>query len=167
MQVILVGCQTECSFHPLSSSFTLFSPSPSCYPLHHHFCSAPLSSSFILFSLLHSSTLTPLHSPTFTHPPPIHRQVIYGDTDSIMIHTGLDNLAQAKEIGSKVKKEINKGHSPIFTSYSGATYTRLSLPTAHSTSLQLCTPLSFTFAFLFPSSALLLPSAVHYPPLTD
>jgi len=36
--------------------------------------------------------------------------VIYGDTDSIMIHTGLDDLEQVKEIGNKVKKEVNKSH---------------------------------------------------------
>lgn len=33
-------------------------------------------------------------------------QVIYGDTDSIMIHTGLDDLGTAKMIGVKVIKEV-------------------------------------------------------------
>jgi hypothetical protein len=33
-------------------------------------------------------------------------QVIYGDTDSIMIHTGLDDLAAAKNIAVKVIKEV-------------------------------------------------------------
>lgn len=37
-------------------------------------------------------------------------EVIYGDTDSIMINSGLDNLEKAKEIGQKVKSEVNKGH---------------------------------------------------------
>jgi DNA polymerase alpha subunit A len=34
--------------------------------------------------------------------------VIYGDTDSIMIYTGCDDLAKVKELGRKVKKEVNK-----------------------------------------------------------
>eukprot|EP01113_Clastostelium_recurvatum_P044377 TRINITY_DN7487_c0_g1_i3.p1 TRINITY_DN7487_c0_g1~~TRINITY_DN7487_c0_g1_i3.p1 ORF type:complete len:1514 (-),score=286.83 TRINITY_DN7487_c0_g1_i3:28-4569(-) len=34
--------------------------------------------------------------------------VIYGDTDSIMIHTGLDDLAKVKARGLEIKKEINK-----------------------------------------------------------
>jgi DNA polymerase alpha subunit A len=40
----------------------------------------------------------------------LNLEVIYGDTDSIMIHTGLDNLERAKEIGLKVKSEVNKGN---------------------------------------------------------
>lgn len=35
-------------------------------------------------------------------------QVIYGDTDSIMIHTGLSDLNEAKKIGNALKKDINK-----------------------------------------------------------
>ena len=34
--------------------------------------------------------------------------VIYGDTDSVMINTGLTDLAKVKEIGNMVKKEVNK-----------------------------------------------------------
>ncbi|BBN16162.1 DNA polymerase alpha subunit A [Marchantia polymorpha subsp. ruderalis] len=38
----------------------------------------------------------------------LNLEVIYGDTDSIMIHTGLDDLAAAKAIGVKVIKEVNR-----------------------------------------------------------
>jgi DNA polymerase alpha subunit A len=34
--------------------------------------------------------------------------VIYGDTDSVMINTGMTDLAQVKVIGQQVKKEVNK-----------------------------------------------------------
>lgn len=33
-------------------------------------------------------------------------QVIYGDTDSIMIHSGLDDIAKAKAIAGKVIQEV-------------------------------------------------------------
>jgi len=33
-------------------------------------------------------------------------QVIYGDTDSIMIHTGLDDISKAKTIAGKVIQEV-------------------------------------------------------------
>ncbi|KAL5228947.1 hypothetical protein ABZP36_017212 [Zizania latifolia] len=35
-------------------------------------------------------------------------QVIYGDTDSIMIHTGLDDISRVKGIAGKVIQEVNK-----------------------------------------------------------
>eukprot|EP00743_Colponemidia_sp_Colp-15_P005940 GILK01006386.1.p1 GENE.GILK01006386.1~~GILK01006386.1.p1 ORF type:complete len:1470 (-),score=342.66 GILK01006386.1:187-3951(-) len=35
-------------------------------------------------------------------------EVIYGDTDSIMIHTGLDDIEKVYSIGNQVKKEVNK-----------------------------------------------------------
>jgi len=35
-------------------------------------------------------------------------EVIYGDTDSIMIYTNSTDLAQVQDIGRKVKKEVNK-----------------------------------------------------------
>jgi DNA polymerase alpha subunit A len=35
-------------------------------------------------------------------------QVIYGDTDSIMISTGLTDLEEVKKVGNTLKKEINK-----------------------------------------------------------
>ncbi|KAL2611548.1 hypothetical protein R1flu_023240 [Riccia fluitans] len=38
----------------------------------------------------------------------LNLEVIYGDTDSIMIHTGLDDLAAAKAIAGKVIKEVNR-----------------------------------------------------------
>jgi DNA polymerase elongation subunit (family B) len=34
-------------------------------------------------------------------------QVIYGDTDSIMIYSGLDDIAKAKTIAGKVIQEVN------------------------------------------------------------
>lgn len=34
-------------------------------------------------------------------------QVIYGDTDSIMIYSGLDDCAKAKAIAVKVIQEVN------------------------------------------------------------
>jgi DNA polymerase alpha subunit A len=33
-------------------------------------------------------------------------QVIYGDTDSIMIYTGLDDISRAKAIAGKVIQEV-------------------------------------------------------------
>ncbi|XP_031475754.1 DNA polymerase alpha catalytic subunit [Nymphaea colorata] len=38
----------------------------------------------------------------------LNYEVIYGDTDSIMIHTGLDDISEAKSIATKVKVEVNK-----------------------------------------------------------
>lgn len=35
-------------------------------------------------------------------------QVIYGDTDSIMVYTASDDRRAAKELAAKIKKEINK-----------------------------------------------------------
>eukprot|EP00741_Cyanophora_paradoxa_P021230 tig00000237_g20491.t1 len=35
-------------------------------------------------------------------------EVIYGDTDSVMIHTHLTEVAKAKEMGQRLKKEVNK-----------------------------------------------------------
>eukprot|EP01114_Cavostelium_apophysatum_P017174 TRINITY_DN5038_c0_g1_i2.p1 TRINITY_DN5038_c0_g1~~TRINITY_DN5038_c0_g1_i2.p1 ORF type:complete len:1439 (+),score=499.62 TRINITY_DN5038_c0_g1_i2:132-4448(+) len=43
----------------------------------------------------------------------LNLDVIYGDTDSIMIHTGTDNIEQAKEMGNKVKREVNKAHHKL------------------------------------------------------
>ena len=33
--------------------------------------------------------------------------VVYGDTDSIMINTGTQNLKDSLEMGKKLKKEVN------------------------------------------------------------
>ncbi|OMO56655.1 DNA-directed DNA polymerase, family B, pol2 [Corchorus capsularis] len=38
----------------------------------------------------------------------LNLEVIYGDTDSIMIHSGLDDIAKAKVIAGKVIQEVNK-----------------------------------------------------------
>ncbi|XP_057948989.1 DNA polymerase alpha catalytic subunit isoform X3 [Malania oleifera] len=38
----------------------------------------------------------------------LNLEVIYGDTDSIMIHSGLDDIAKAKAIAGKVIQEVNK-----------------------------------------------------------
>lgn len=35
-------------------------------------------------------------------------EVIYGDTDSIMINSGFDDLQQALEVGNRVQREVNK-----------------------------------------------------------
>ena len=35
-------------------------------------------------------------------------QVIYGDTDSIMISTGLSELSEVMKVGNTLKKDINK-----------------------------------------------------------
>lgn len=35
-------------------------------------------------------------------------QVIYGDTDSIMIHTRSDSVDEARMLGARIKKEVNK-----------------------------------------------------------
>lgn len=35
------------------------------------------------------------------------KQVIYGDTDSIMIYSGLDDIAKAKAIATKVIHEVS------------------------------------------------------------
>ena len=35
-------------------------------------------------------------------------EVVYGDTDSIMVYTNTNVFKEATEIGQKIKKEINK-----------------------------------------------------------
>jgi DNA polymerase alpha subunit A len=40
-------------------------------------------------------------------------QVIYGDTDSLMVNTGKDNLQDALDIAKKVKEEINKKYTKL------------------------------------------------------
>ena len=35
-------------------------------------------------------------------------QVIYGDTDSIMIHTGTSDVAAARQLGANIKREVNR-----------------------------------------------------------
>jgi hypothetical protein len=51
-------------------------------------------------------TLTPLSLfPYF----PNCLQVIYGDTDSIMVYTGSDNLAEVVKLGQQIKREVRAG----------------------------------------------------------
>ena len=38
----------------------------------------------------------------------LNMEVIYGDTDSIMINTASTDLAVVKDMGNQVKKEVNK-----------------------------------------------------------
>ena len=38
----------------------------------------------------------------------LHLDVIYGDTDSVMINTNCTDLAEVKKMGNEVKKEVNK-----------------------------------------------------------
>jgi DNA polymerase alpha subunit A len=38
----------------------------------------------------------------------LNQEVIYGDTDSIMINTGMDDLRDVRKLGQAIKKEVNK-----------------------------------------------------------
>eukprot|EP00899_Mesostigma_viride_P010487 jgi/Mesvir1/1943/Mv22962-RA.2 len=38
----------------------------------------------------------------------LNLEVIYGDTDSIMVHSGLDDISAVRGIGAAIKKEVNK-----------------------------------------------------------
>jgi hypothetical protein len=46
-------------------------------------------------------------------------QVIYGDTDSIMVYTGSDNLAEVVKLGQQIKREVRavgeRGHQAAVT----------------------------------------------------
>ncbi|KAK3255300.1 hypothetical protein CYMTET_35510, partial [Cymbomonas tetramitiformis] len=53
--------------------------------------------------------------------------VIYGDTDSIMISTGLTDLQKAKQIGMLVKKEVNKKYKLLEIELDGVYKTMLLL----------------------------------------
>ena len=44
-----------------------------------------------------------LNSTHFLHSP---CQVIYGDTDSVMIYTGTDDVREARDLGGRIKKEV-------------------------------------------------------------
>ncbi|GAX83060.1 hypothetical protein CEUSTIGMA_g10486.t1 [Chlamydomonas eustigma] len=38
----------------------------------------------------------------------INGEVIYGDTDSVMVHTSTDEVRAARDLGARIKKEVNK-----------------------------------------------------------
>ncbi|PSC73303.1 DNA polymerase alpha catalytic subunit [Micractinium conductrix] len=38
----------------------------------------------------------------------VGKEVIYGDTDSIMVYTGSENLAEVVKLGQQIKREVNK-----------------------------------------------------------
>lgn len=38
----------------------------------------------------------------------LDKDVIYGDTDSIMVDSGCDDLDAARKLGYAIKKEVNK-----------------------------------------------------------
>jgi hypothetical protein len=40
-------------------------------------------------------------------------QVIYGDTDSIMVYTGSDNLQEVVKLGQQIKKEVSLEMLPV------------------------------------------------------
>ena len=62
-----------------------------------------------------ASRLWPSHSPRTLTPLslfpyfPNCLQVIYGDTDSIMVYTGSDNLAEVVKLGQQIKREVRAG----------------------------------------------------------
>ena len=53
--------------------------------------------------------------------------VIYGDTDSIMINTNTTDIQEVKEIGKMVKSEINKMYKYLFIEQDGVYKTLLLL----------------------------------------
>ena len=55
--------------------------------------SSPLRNSPCVFS----RTLTCPHFPV---------QVIYGDTDSVMIYTATDDVREARDLGARIKREV-------------------------------------------------------------
>lgn len=40
-------------------------------------------------------------------------EVIYGDTDSIMVHTGTTDIKEALAMGNKIKKEVCSYRKPL------------------------------------------------------
>lgn len=57
----------------------------------------------------------------------LNLEVIYGDTDSIMINTGSEDLAAVKKIGLAVKKEVNKRYKLLEIEMDGVFKTMLLL----------------------------------------
>ena len=87
-------------------------------PSKHDMCAILLSSPLLSLDFISSSQIsfTHLHlfisyllSLTFISSSSHHllaSQVIYGDTDSIMVHTGLTDVSQALAVGQRIKKEV-------------------------------------------------------------
>jgi DNA polymerase alpha subunit A len=57
----------------------------------------------------------------------LNLDVIYGDTDSVMIYTGLDNLEEALKLGETVKKEVNRLYKTLEIELDGVFRTMLLL----------------------------------------
>ncbi len=57
----------------------------------------------------------------------LNQQVIYGDTDSVMIYTGLDNLDEVLKVGETVKKEVNRMYKTLEIEIDGVFRTMLLL----------------------------------------
>lgn len=53
------------------------------------------------------ATRTQTHTRSTLHPQ-LNLEVIYGDTDSIMINSNTQDLQEAEKIAQLVKKEVNK-----------------------------------------------------------
>lgn len=54
-------------------------------------------------------------------------QVIYGDTDSIMICTRSDSLDEARMLGARIKKEVNKRYKLLEIELDGVFKVRAAL----------------------------------------
>lgn len=50
-------------------------------------------------------------------------QVIYGDTDSIMVYTGSDNLQEVVKLGQQIKKEVSLEMLPVVWGWATASST--------------------------------------------
>jgi DNA polymerase alpha subunit A len=57
----------------------------------------------------------------------LHLDVIYGDTDSVMVYTGSDDIARVIEIGQVLKKEVNKTYKLLEIEIDGVFKTMLLL----------------------------------------
>ena len=66
-------------------------------------CTYDISSSSVFPAMIHSHTLTHMH----THYQ-MNLDVIYGDTDSIMINSNTRDLKEAEKMAQQVKTEVNK-----------------------------------------------------------
>ena len=57
----------------------------------------------------------------------LNLDVIYGDTDSVMIYTGMDNLDEALKVGEAVKKQVNQMYRTLEIELDGVFRTMLLL----------------------------------------